>query len=362
MVAISDALRASAERVAAEIGVATIYDGRAGADRDRDVDAVVIASPAITHEPFTLACLDAGKPVLCEKPLAIDAEASLRVVEAEAALGRRLVHVGFMRRYDPGYVDLKARLDAGAVGAPLLVHCAHRNPSVHAFFDIGMIITDTVVHEIDITRWLLGQEIVRAHVLTPRAVELAPEGLRDPQLVIFETEGGRLVDVEAFVNAGYGYDIRCEVVGEAGTLELRRRRRSVALGRPAAATRSRPTSSSASATPTCTSCRAGSRGEPAGATRVGRLRRRRGLRGRRRVARDRPAGRRPAPHPRPRSPLKEEREAMPNIGPMELVIVAVIALLVLGPKRLPDAGRSLGRGLREFKQAIGGKDEPKLDA
>jgi sec-independent protein translocase protein TatA len=48
---------------------------------------------------------------------------------------------------------------------------------------------------------------------------------------------------------------------------------------------------------------------------------------------------------------------MPNIGPMELVIVAVIALLVLGPKRLPDAGRSLGRGLREFKQAIGGKDE-----
>ena len=43
---------------------------------------------------------------------------------------------------------------------------------------------------------------------------------------------------------------------------------------------------------------------------------------------------------------------MPNIGPMELVIVLVVALLVLGPKRLPDAGRSLGRGLREFKDAI----------
>ena len=61
-----------------------------------------------------------------------------------------------MRRFDPGYVDLKARLDAGDVGPPLLVHCAHRNPSVHAFFDSAMIITDTVVHEIDITRWLLG--------------------------------------------------------------------------------------------------------------------------------------------------------------------------------------------------------------
>ena len=51
---------------------------------------------------------------------------------------------------------------------------------------------------------------------------------------------------------------------------------------------------------------------------------------------------------------------MPSIGPTELVIVLVIALLVLGPKRLPDAGRSLGRGLREFKDAIGTdrKEEP----
>ena len=49
---------------------------------------------------------------------------------------------------------------------------------------------------------------------------------------------------------------------------------------------------------------------------------------------------------------------MPGIGPMELVVVLVIALLVLGPKRLPDAGRSLGRGLREFKDAIApGRDE-----
>jgi sec-independent protein translocase protein TatA len=45
---------------------------------------------------------------------------------------------------------------------------------------------------------------------------------------------------------------------------------------------------------------------------------------------------------------------MPNIGPMELIIVLVIALVVLGPKRLPDAGKSLGRGIREFKDSISG--------
>lgn len=56
---------------------------------------------------------------------------------------------------------------------------------------------------------------------------------------------------------------------------------------------------------------------------------------------------------------------MPSLGPMELIIILAIALIVLGPKRLPDAGRSVGRGLREFKDAIAGgdkSDEPTLTA
>jgi myo-inositol 2-dehydrogenase/D-chiro-inositol 1-dehydrogenase len=182
---------------------------------DPAVEAVVVASPASTHERYVLACIDAGKRVLCEKPLADSAAAARRIVEADAGL----VTVGFMRRFDPAYVALKARLDAGAIGAPLLVHCAHRNVSVHDFFDSAMILTDSAVHEIDVTRWLLDDEIARVTVHAPRTTA---RGLRDPQLVLLETAGGRLVDVEAFVNAGYGYDIRCEVVGEDGTLELER--------------------------------------------------------------------------------------------------------------------------------------------
>ncbi len=220
VVAISDALPESAARVAEELGVPMTHADGLELIANPAVDAVVVASPAATHEPFTLACLAAGKPVLCEKPLAVSAAAALRIVEAEAATGRRLVTVGFMRRYDPGYADLKARLDAGQIGAPLLVHSAHRNPSVHSFFDSAMIITDTAVHEIDITRWLLGDEITRVTVLSPRATSRAREGLRDPLLILLETAGGQIVDVEAFVSAGYAYDIRCEIVGEDGTLEL----------------------------------------------------------------------------------------------------------------------------------------------
>jgi sec-independent protein translocase protein TatA len=52
---------------------------------------------------------------------------------------------------------------------------------------------------------------------------------------------------------------------------------------------------------------------------------------------------------------------MPNVGPMELIIVLVIALIVLGPKRLPDVGRSLGRGMREFKDSISGITDDRDD-
>jgi myo-inositol 2-dehydrogenase/D-chiro-inositol 1-dehydrogenase len=220
VVAVSDASAENAGRVAREAGVERIHADGLDLVGDPQVGAVVIASPAHTHEAFVLACLEAGKPVLCEKPLAATVEATRRILDAEVALGHRLVQVGFMRRFDPGYADMKRRIDSGELGAPMLVHCAHRNPTVPHTFDSEMIITDTVVHEIDVARWLLNQEIVRTTVYTPRSTSHAADGLRDPQFVVLETEAGVLVDVEAFVNARYGYDIRCEVVGELGTVSL----------------------------------------------------------------------------------------------------------------------------------------------
>jgi myo-inositol 2-dehydrogenase / D-chiro-inositol 1-dehydrogenase len=220
LVAVSDVDSGRAARVADELGGARVHDDPHALVRDPDVDAVVIASSDETHLEFALACLSAEKNVLCEKPLAPTAAASLPVVEAEAALGRRLVQVAFMRRFDAGYLALKERLDAGSIGAPLLVHCAHRNRSVPPSFTTEMLFTSSVTHEVDITRWLLEREIVAATVFTPRSTRLARHGVRDPQIVMLESEHCVLVDVEVFVNAQYGYDIRCEVVGESGTLTL----------------------------------------------------------------------------------------------------------------------------------------------
>ena len=188
--------------------------------RAAGVDAVLIASSDDTHADFVLACLEAGKPALCEKPLAPTGAASLAVAQAEAAIGRRLVQVGFMRRFDPRYAEVKRGLDEGRVGSPLFLHCAHRNASVPPTYTSEMLITSSLTHEIDVARWLTGDEIVSATVLSPRPTSRAVNGIRDPQFAILETEGGVLVDVEVFVNAGYGYDIRCELVGETGTLSL----------------------------------------------------------------------------------------------------------------------------------------------
>jgi myo-inositol 2-dehydrogenase / D-chiro-inositol 1-dehydrogenase len=219
--AVNDVDAERAGQVAAGLPGTTVHPTAAGLVADGNVDAVLVASWGPAHEEQVLAAIAAGKPVFCEKPLAPASDACLRIMEAEMEAGRRLVQVGFMRRYDAGYKAMKATLDDGSLGAPLLMHCAHRNPSVPPYgFTTDMIISDSSVHEMDIARWLFGEEIVAATVLQPRRSRQAPDGLQDPLILLLEMAGGALVDDELFVSARYGYDVRGEVVCETGTVAL----------------------------------------------------------------------------------------------------------------------------------------------
>ena len=218
LVAICDADPDTASRLAAATGAVRIHADGFALIEDAAVDAVLIASPDQTHEDLVLACLDARKPVLCEKPLSPSIEGCLRVVAAETAIGQRLVQVGFMRRFDPGYRSLRDALVARQVGAPLLLHCVHRNASAPPFFDSSMLISNSAVHEIDVARWLLDDEVEAVTVF--RLPARTGSALLDPQFIVMETRRGLLVDVEVFVNARYGYDVRAEVVCEGGTLTL----------------------------------------------------------------------------------------------------------------------------------------------
>ncbi|MGW8974864.1 Gfo/Idh/MocA family protein [Streptomyces platensis] len=218
--AVVDIDAARVKHLADGIEGCTAYTDPAAAMDDPGVDAVLIASPGPAHEAALLDAFARDLPVLCEKPLTPDAASALRVLEAEQALGHRRVQVGFMRRYDADYRTLKSLLDQGTYGRPLMLHNKHRNPDSPPGFTNAMMVNDSLVHEIDVTRWLLAEEITAVRVLRPAPTGNAPEGLSDPQLVLFETAGGQVVDTELFVNCGFGYQVSCEAVCEGGTARI----------------------------------------------------------------------------------------------------------------------------------------------
>jgi myo-inositol 2-dehydrogenase / D-chiro-inositol 1-dehydrogenase len=190
---------------------------------DPAVDAVVVASADATHADLTVAAVQAGKPVLCEKPLAPTLPECLRVVQAErvaaGAGGPALVSVGFMRRFDPGYLELKAALEAGACGTPLVVHCVSRGVGSAPGSTSESSVIGSAIHELDTVPWLLDAPIVEVSWHAPRSTDAVP-GMQDPQLLLLRTADGVLTTAEVFLNARYGYDIRCEVVGDRGTVAL----------------------------------------------------------------------------------------------------------------------------------------------
>ena len=220
VVGISDVDAKHAEATAAELRDAKVYPTGEALIAAPEVQAVVVTSWGLTHEAYVLAAVKAGKPVFCEKPLATTAEACLRIVEAEITSGRHLVQVGFQRRYDKGYRALKKLIDDGVIGAPLMVHCAHRNPSVPEAYLSDMSIVDTFVHEIEVLRWLINDDYVSAQVLVSPNTKHTHAKLDDPIMVLLATRSGVRIDGEVFVNCRYGYDIQCQVVGEEGVANL----------------------------------------------------------------------------------------------------------------------------------------------
>ncbi|MDU3817124.1 MAG: Gfo/Idh/MocA family oxidoreductase [Mixta calida] len=221
VVAVSDINLEGAKAALARLGLqAEVYANGYDVVNSPDVDAVLVTSWDPTHEEFTLAAIAAGKPVFCEKPLAMTAEGCRRVVDAEMKFGKRLVQVGFMRPYDVGYRALKKVIAEGQIGEPLMLHCAHRNPTVPESYTTDMAITSTLIHELDVLRWLTNDDYKTVQVVFPRVTSKSHARLKDPQIVLFETQKGIRIDVEIFVNCAYGYDIQCEVVGEEGIARL----------------------------------------------------------------------------------------------------------------------------------------------
>ena len=207
-----------AKSVADKFGIQACASGEEMIQSDK-IDAVIVTTADPFLEQYVMAAIKAGKYVFCEKPLAPDAAACKRIVEAGIAGGKQLVQVGFMRRYDPGYRQLKAHIDSGKFGLPLALHCVHRNYDAPGW-KTPMSVENSMIHEIEVLRQLLGEGYATVEVRFPKTTRKAEDGVRDPQIMYLTTVSGVRIDVESFVNCRYGYDVRCEVVCEEGCLNL----------------------------------------------------------------------------------------------------------------------------------------------
>lgn len=215
VVAVMDIDQGRATGVAAECGEATVYSEAQALIADPAVQAVIIASPDPFHAELTLACLAAGKPALCEKPLATNIADAEKVLQAELAGGRRLVQLGFMREYDQAHQALKELLDRGDIGQPLMFHGIHTGEGLPEPRTVEDVIINSAVHDIHSARWLLNREVAQVYTQWVRAEKTRPETCR-LLLVQMVFKDGALGVIEMNADSHFGYQVDVELTGSQG--------------------------------------------------------------------------------------------------------------------------------------------------
>lgn len=206
---IADPFGDIATSLAAELNAAATTDPMAAATA-ADIDAVVIASPDETHAELTLAAIAAGKRVLCEKPLATTVTDAQSVVDAEVALGHRVVQVGFMREYDTPHRQV---VDAIARDRPLhLIRSLHRNTNADARSDLA-VVGQSIVHDLHSIRFVSGSEIVAVSGFATRR----DDGGLLHVVLMCELSGGGHGLVE-FDDDGFAYEVLVDVTAGNATV------------------------------------------------------------------------------------------------------------------------------------------------
>jgi myo-inositol 2-dehydrogenase/D-chiro-inositol 1-dehydrogenase len=187
-----------------------------------DIDAILIGTPTDTHADLIERAAKAGKAVFCEKPLDLAADRIVACLKVVEKAGTALM-IGFNRRYDPNFSSLKKRLDGGAIGAVEMVSIISRDPSPPPISYIersGGLYRDMMIHDLDMARFLLGEEPVEVHAIGSVTVDpaIGKAGDVDTAMVMLKTASGKLCQISCSRRAAYGYDQRVEVHGQKGML------------------------------------------------------------------------------------------------------------------------------------------------
>jgi inositol 2-dehydrogenase len=226
LIAVADADGARAERVASELEVEHHYSNWKTLLERKDIGAVVVAAPSRFHAPVTRAAAAAGKHVFCEKPPALSMEEAESAASAVAKAGVQF-QIGFMRRYDPPYARAKKLIAEGEIGDPVLVKSIGRDrqPPPRSFFQDGIngtLFLDAMIHEFDLARWLMNDEVVEVHSFGSvlACPELTEFGDVDSAVVNLRFGRGGIGNAESHRKSNYGYDIRTEIIGSKAAIQV----------------------------------------------------------------------------------------------------------------------------------------------
>jgi len=224
LIAVADTDLERAKRVADELEIDHYYNSVEALAERKDVQAIVVVTPAKFHGAAMKVCAHASKDIFCEKPFTLTVEEADEVLDVTQKAGVR-VQVGHVRRYDPPNVRAKRRIEAGEIGDPVIFKSLARDPappsvSYMASGVNGMFFQDSTVHEFDLGRWLMNDEISEIHAYGAVLVfpEIAQFNDIDTALLNMKFSRGTLGAVENYMQSGYGYDIRTEIVGSKGTI------------------------------------------------------------------------------------------------------------------------------------------------
>lgn len=218
LVAIADAVPEAAQGLATSLGART---GSANAViRARDIDAILICAPTDVHADLIAAAVKAGKAVFCEKPVDLSSKRIVACLKKVAASGRPLM-IGFNRRFDPNFAEAHRRILAGAIGQVELVSILSRDPSPPLPSYVarsGGLFRDMMIHDLDMARFLLGEEPVEVHAVGSSLVDpgIGEAGDVDTAAVLLKTASGKIAQITNSRRATYGYDQRFEVHGSKG--------------------------------------------------------------------------------------------------------------------------------------------------
>jgi myo-inositol 2-dehydrogenase / D-chiro-inositol 1-dehydrogenase len=191
---------------------------------DANIDAIVIASSTDSHAPLILAAAEAGKQIFCEKPIALDLEATDRALDAVERAGVRL-QMGFQRRFDKAYHAAKELIDAGALGHIEAIRDTMRDPSPapRAYLETsGGLYRDMTIHNFDCVRWMMGQEVNQIFAMGSALVSPVFRELRDidTSVISLRFSDDSLGVIDNSRRSGFGYDVRTEIFGSEGALMI----------------------------------------------------------------------------------------------------------------------------------------------